>query len=55
MWLLLLQKWSLRTGNHINSNTVLHENVYIRKINLQKTIEITEISRREILNNTKEL
>jgi len=25
------------------SNTVLHENVYIRKLNLQKTLEITEI------------
>jgi len=24
-------------------NTVPHENVYIRKINLQKTLEITEI------------
>jgi len=23
-------------------NTVLHENIYIRKINLQKTLEISE-------------
>jgi len=36
-------------------NTVLHENVYTRKINLQKSLEITEIQRRELLNYTKEL
>jgi len=27
----------------------------MRKINLQKTLEITEISRRELLNYTKQL
>jgi len=34
-------------------DTPLH--VYIRKTNLQKTLEITEISRRELLNYTKQL
>ena len=36
-------------------NAVPHENEYIRKINLQKTPEITEIKRRELLNYTKKL
>ena len=34
-------------------NTVLHENVYIWKIYLQKMLEITEIQWRELLNYTK--
>ena len=34
---------------------VPHENVYIRKTKLQKTLEITEIQRRELLNYTKQL
>ena len=38
-----------------SGNMVLHENVYIWKINLQKTLEISEMQRRELLNYTKEL
>ena len=35
------------------SNTDLHENMYFRKINLQKTLQISEIEQRELLNYTK--
>jgi len=36
-------------------NKIPHKNVYIQKTNLQKTLEIMEIQRRELLNYTKEV
>ena len=49
--------WSDRQLDDIikSGNTVSHEHAYTQKINLQKTLEITEISRRKLLNYTKEL
>ena len=38
-----------------DDNTAPYENVYIRKTNLQKTLQVTEIQLRELLNYTKEL
>jgi len=62
MLLLLLQKEVYvqvirSTVRHIceGGNTVPHENIHIRKTNLIKTLEITAIYRRELLNYTKEL